>query len=407
VTDRRSVPMKKILMSQKIRTPNKRVNFNFDVDIVLLAQTVCTSSSSHLVINNLETITAAAYLTMAAQQQQMIEHQTGQIIFFPDDTTAAPTNSNNVVIVEAETTPSLQPSVIKALRSLRDNNPSLQRKLNHGINIDSSSAMDESLSYWNRYQEMVILSPDSNEFLGVNLGGLMVRLVNCVPFFQVIEDEKLKSLTTVNFGGTDVGMDNLLEGMELLSEDTKATIHGLYLGGCGIGCRNGTHQLKQVLEFLSKNIQNLDIRYNDLGGKDFEDIEKALSSASNLKILHLEGNVGKCQGAAAIGKVLAASNSNLKELYLGANKIGSTGAMSLAEGLRNNTTLEKLYLEGNSIGDEGAIALRDVLLDQRSRQCKVLKHLYVDNNGLGKEAATTLGRAVNSETMIDGSLFDG
>jgi Ran GTPase-activating protein (RanGAP) involved in mRNA processing and transport len=342
-----------------------------------------------------------------ATHYQQIEHQTGLIIFPDDTTTAVPTTNNNNVVIAATATPNLPPAVIKALRSLRDNNPSLQRKLNHGIdNNSSSSAMDESLSYWNRYQEMVILSTDNNELIGVNLGGLMVRLVNCVPFFQVIEDEKMTSLTTINFGGTDVGMDNLVEGVKLLSEDTKATIHGLYLGGCGIGCRKGTDHLKQVLKLLSKNIQTLDLRYNDLEGKDWEDLEKALASASNLKILHLEGNVGKCQGAAAIGKVLAATNINLKELYLGANQIGTTGAKSLAEGLRNNTCLQKLYLEGNSIGDEGAIALRDVLLDQRSRQCKVLEHLYVDNNGLGKEAATTLGRAVNSETMIDGSLFD-
>mmetsp|Transcript_11721 Transcript_11721/g.17962 ORF Transcript_11721/g.17962 Transcript_11721/m.17962 type:complete len:335 (+) Transcript_11721:90-1094(+) len=331
---------------------------------------------------------------------QQMEHETGLIIL---NAAAATTYDNNVIAAD---TPSLQPAVLKALRSLRDSNPSLQRKLNHGIDLSSSSP-DESLGYWNRYQEMVMLSPDNNDFIGVNLGGLMVRLVNCVSFFQSIEDEKLSSLTTVNFGGTDIGMDNLLEGVKLLSEDTKAFIRELYLGGCGIGCRRGTPYLKEVLELLSTKLTTLDLRYNDLEGKDLVKLETSLSSAPNLKTLHLEGNYGKCEGAAAIGRVLAATVSNLKELYLGANQIGSEGAKSLAEGLRNNTSLDKLYLEGNSIGDEGAIAFRDVLLDQRSRQCKVLEHLYVENNGLGKEAATTLGRAVNSETMIDGSLLDG
>ena len=332
---------------------------------------------------------------------QQMEHETGLIIL--DAAATAPTHSNNVIA--ADTPPILQPAVIKALRSLRDSNPSLQRKLNHGID-DSSSSSDESLGYWNRYQEMVMLSPDDNEFTGINLGGLMVRLVNCVPFFQDVEDEKLTSLTTINFGGTDVGMDNLLEGVTLLSKDTKSSVNELYLGGCGIGCRRGSQHLKEVLKLLSTNLKTLDLRYNDLEGKDLVDLEPALSYASNLKILHLEGNYSKCEGAAAIGKVLSATKSNLKELYLGDNQIGSVGAKSLAAGLRNNTTLDKLYLEGNSIGDEGAIALRDVLLDQSSRQCKVLEHLYVDNNGLGKEAATTLGRAVNSETMIEGSLLE-
>lgn len=331
---------------------------------------------------------------------QQMEHETGLIHL---EAFTATNDNNNVVI--AANTPSLQPALLKALRSLRDSNPSLQRKLNHGIDL-SSSPPDESLGYWNRYQEMVMLSPDDNDLIGVNLGGLMVRLVNCVPFFQSIKDEKLSSLTLINFGGTDIGMNNLLEGVKLLSKDTKASITELYLGGCGIGCRRGTTHLKEVLELIP-TLTTLDLRYNDLEGENLVSLETTLSSAPNLKTLHLEGNYGKCEGAAAIGRVLAATGSNLKELYLGANQTGSEGAKSLAEGLRNNTSLEKLYLEGNSIGDEGAIAFRDVLLDQRSRQCKVLEHLYVENNGLGKEAATTLGRAVNSETMIDGSLFDG
>ena len=98
--------------------------------------------------------------------------------------------------------------------------------------------------------------------------------------------------------------------------------------------------------------------------------------------------------------------SNIKELYLGANQIGSVGAKALADGITNNGHLEKLYLESNFIGEIGANAFKNVLLDQQSRQCKVLGKLYVDNNGIGKEAATSLGRALGSEGLIDGSLFD-
>eukprot|EP00584_Thalassiosira_punctigera_P016403 CAMPEP_0172577486 /NCGR_PEP_ID=MMETSP1067-20121228/138256_1 /TAXON_ID=265564 ORGANISM="Thalassiosira punctigera, Strain Tpunct2005C2" /NCGR_SAMPLE_ID=MMETSP1067 /ASSEMBLY_ACC=CAM_ASM_000444 /LENGTH=323 /DNA_ID=CAMNT_0013370173 /DNA_START=15 /DNA_END=986 /DNA_ORIENTATION=- len=295
----------------------------------------------------------------------------------------------------------LQPSAVNALRSLRDNNPSLQRKMCHGINSELTSSKDQSISYWNRYQELVIISGDNN-FVGVNLGGLMVRLVNVIPFFQALEEEHI-ALETVNFGGSDVGMDNLLQGMKILSSEAKSSINGLYLSGCGIGCRKGTSYLIEALQILP-NLNALDLRYNDLEGKDMVDLETVLSSASNLQILHLEGNTLRCEGAKALGKTL--TNSNLVELYLGANQIGSDGAKSLANGLTNNGHLEKLYLEGNSIGDEGANALRNVLMDQISRRCKVLRNLYVDNNGLRKEAATALGRAVNSESMIEGSLFD-
>lgn len=364
------------------------------------------------------------------------EHQTG-LLLFPDDSNND--NKNHDVIAPPTTTTTtssssndslrLPPAVIKALRSLRDNNPSLQRKLNHGIidNNDNDALNDEMLSYWNRHQEIVILSPsstaaDNNSSLtsadnnnkstcsGINLGGLMVRLVNVIPFFQTIEDEKLSSLvTTLNFGGTDIPMDNLLQGVKLLSDDRRMVITGLYLGGCGIACqKDGITYLSQTLELLP-NLQTLDLRYNDLQGNDMiNHLQHVLITTSNLQTLHLEGNSIKCNGATAIGNVLASPNSTIQELYLGANQIKSMGIKFLAEdGLRYNTYLKKLYLEGNSIGDEGAFALRDVLLEQSTRQTKVLEHLYVDNNGLGKEAAMSLGRAVNSEAMIDGSLLDG
>ena len=169
-------------------------------------------------------------------------------------------------------------------------------------------------------------------------------------------------------------------------------------------------EFKDFHKFLKllPNLQTLDLRYNDLEGKHMIDhLQHALITTSNLQTLHLEGNSIKCDGATALGHVLASTNTTIQELYLGANQIQSLGIKSLAEdGLRYNTTLKKLYLEGNSIGDEGASALRDVLLEQTNRQVKVLEHLYVDNNGLGKEAAMSLGRAVNSEELFRHNMQD-
>lgn len=299
---------------------------------------------------------------------------------------------------------SLPPQIVKALQNLRDANPSLERNLNHGIAIDPEA--DKYLAYWNRSQEIV--SVDGEVLKGIHLGGLMVRIVDCVPFFQCLNDENITP-QIINFGGTDVCAKNLLRGLQNIqtTSNESSFLKEIYLGGCGIASRKGVQDLLQVLQLpLCSNIIKLDLRYNDLSGDDMATLEPILSEdQGNIEIIHLEGNMLKCDGAKAIGSILANTKS-LKEVYLGVNSIGADGAKHLAEGLRSNCTVEKLYLDGNFIGDDGADALREVLRDQTERKCKVLKHLYVENNGMGKEASMKLGRALNPENLIDGSLFD-
>jgi hypothetical protein len=326
---------------------------------------------------------------------QFMEHRTGLI--FPS---SAPQEKKSIPL-NGKT---LSPQIVKALQSLRDANPSLERKLNHGIVIDPKA--DEHLAYWNRTQEIV--SVEGEVLKGIHLGGLMVRIVDCVPFFQCLNDENMIP-QSINFGGTDVSTKNLLQGLQKIqtTSNESSFLKELYLGGCGIASRKGVQDLLQVLQLpLCSNITKLDLRYNDLSGDDMATLEPILSvDHSKIEIIHLEGNTLKCNGAKAIGSIFANTKS-LKEMYLGANSIGVDGAKHLAEGLRNNLTVEKLYLDGNFIGNDGADAFREVLLDQTGRKCKVLKHLYVENNGMDKDAAMKLGRALNPENLIDGSLFD-
>jgi len=323
--------------------------------------------------------------------EHQLEYQTGLI-------SPKSTNKSETVVPDDSV---LSPSILNVLRKLRDHNPSLQRKLSHGI-ASTDDVHDQSLSYWNRYQQIVMMKEDA--LIGINLGGLMVRIVDVIPFLQALEAENI-ALHTINFGGTDVGMDNLYQGMKDLPPAALASWKKLYLGSCGVGSRRGTDDLTNVLKFCS-NVETLDLRYNDLQGRDMEQLSQILSlDECKVSILHLEGNMMKCTGATAVGGILAKSTS-LKELYLGSNGISAEGAKALATGLNDNACVEKLYLEENFIGDEGANAFSEVLLGQRERQCKVLEKLYFDNNGMNKDAATKLGRALDSEGLIDGSLFD-
>ena len=54
-------------------------------------------------------------------------------------------------------------------------------------------------------------------------------------------------------------------------------------------------------------------------------------------------------------------NAVLTTLYLGDNRVGDSGAKSLAQALKVNTALTTLELWHNNIGAEGARALGEVL----------------------------------------------
>ena len=313
----------------------------------------------------------------------------------------------------------LSPQIVEALQILRDTNPHLGRKLNHGITVDPARNTDKCLAYWNRIQEIVVLH-DNNDNLeeskesksqgqgclkGINLGGLMVRITDMTSFFQYLHDHDMP-LQMLNLGGTDIPMNNLLLSLKHINDSKSHSLDSLFLGGCGISSRKGVDDLIQLLELsVCSNVHKLDLRYNDLNGNDIEKMIPILSSNDcKLQVLHLEGNSLKSDGAKAIGAILSKTKS-LKELYLGANGITAEGAIYLAEGLSKNTSLETLYLDGNMVGDQGADAFREVLLDQTDKKCKNLKHLYVENNGIGKSSSIKLGRALNSDNVIGESMF--
>jgi len=56
------------------------------------------------------------------------------------------------------------------------------------------------------------------------------------------------------------------------------------------------------------------------------------------------------------------NQTQLTTLYLHNNKIGSSGAQSLSDGLKSNSTLTTLNLNSNKIGSSGAqsLGMRDL-----------------------------------------------
>jgi len=361
----------------------------------------------------------------AIMKELNLEHQMG-LLSNPGDCKdnsivkeALETNQEGTTTTETTKELPLSPIVTKALRALRDSNPQLHRKLD--FDIDSADKKrDECLSYWNRQQRVVEVLNEKHHsdgdgiadiYLNINLGGLMVRIIDMIPFMTSLAQDGL-ACKSINLGGTDVPIFNLHQSF-LLSDTASDSsfrhfnhLTSLYIGGCGIS--NQTKGIENLVDILNLcgSIEMLDLRYNDFSSAICMNLlSKALSNHHSIKVLHLEGNGFKCHGASAIGDLISKSKS-LEELYLGSNEIGIDGAKDLARGLeKGGHELKKLYIEANRIGVDGAEALRFVLVKQREQKCKVLEKLYFENNNLSEDAATELGRALNSDGLIDGSLF--
>jgi Ran GTPase-activating protein (RanGAP) involved in mRNA processing and transport len=77
------------------------------------------------------------------------------------------------------------------------------------------------------------------------------------------------------------------------------------------------------------------------------------------------------------------------------NKIGSEGAMALAEALKPNYTLTHLDLYYNTIGSEGAMALAEALKTNYT-----LTHLNLYYNKIGSEGAKALIEALECNCTL-------
>ena len=260
----------------------------------------------------------------------------------------------------------------------------------------------------------------------LDLGGR--RLYKGLPCdYSVFGRDYFPRLTTLSLAGTDLPLKEILAILPYI----ESTIECFYLGGNGLGAR-GARAIAASGLFqgeTQRKLIKLDLRYNDIGGSGMVAISNALMNKTipsnnslddttkprneqNVNIvqyLYLEGNNIGDDGCAALSELLlwqsqtkqgseSSSCVRIREVYLGANKIGPTGAECLASVLRVNKTISKMYLEGNAIGAQGATVFCQVLEELKGDTG--LKHLYVDNNNIGKEISNRLARALRSDSVI-------
>jgi Ran GTPase-activating protein (RanGAP) involved in mRNA processing and transport len=125
------------------------------------------------------------------------------------------------------------------------------------------------------------------------------------------------------------------------------------------------------------NLKSLALNSCNLNGKYLEALDTAISSHTELKELYLFANKIEEDGAGFISNIIA-SKENLQCLGLSNNKLGATGAVEIAEkGLKGKTELIKLSIENNGICNAGVESISKNL-----SQCNSFQEIYLYNNDI-------------------------
>ena len=327
------------------------------------------------------------------------------------------------------------------------------------VAADTTTTTDDTMPvYW----KSIATFDEQGRIVTLGLAGARLHKVRTQPSLAraLVHPALLQtpSLTTLNLANTNLPLDHLEQVLETvaqsrttlhtwslpLSSDTdhamtdpnhgttfSMTLH-LYLGGNAL-----SHGLSRLVPHVQRHaVTVLDLRYTDLTVADASALSRVLQESVWLQKLYLEGNALGDEGIQALlvlskkdddhhdtttRNTITTNVCHLRELYLGQNDIGPTGALILAravspihsqQSLSSSScvlhlpVLEKLYLEGNRMGNAGAQAFHKVLVTWPKNTAKCLQKLYVDNNGMDKQQAIALGAALNSATVIgEGGLF--
>ena len=132
---------------------------------------------------------------------------------------------------------------------------------------------------------------------------------------------------------------------------------------------------------VNTNVTDLYLSDNKLGSEGAEKICKMLCHNKTLTNLNLSGNELDSEGADKICKMLC-HNKTLTNLDLSWNKLGSEGADKICKMLCHNKTLTNLDLSWNKLGSEGADKICKMLCHN-----KTLTFLYLSANELDSEGA--------------------
>jgi len=150
-----------------------------------------------------------------------------------------------------------------------------------------------------------------------------------------------------------------------------------------------------IMKFIAENkaLQTLSLEGCYLNRYDGEILAASLKAdkiISNLRVLNLAKNGLRKEGAQALATALSAEGVMLEHLDLSGNKIGVSGAKSLAAMISKNKTLKILNLFSNMIDVDGARAIKESL-----KVNNTLQELDVGLNRLREKGAKAIAEGLS------------
>ena len=202
----------------------------------------------------------------------------------------------------------------------------------------------------------------------------------------------------------DCDEDDLDDAFILSSDSVQLIVDGLFhntsLEKLNISESNfsseSVFKLASVLG-VNTRLKELDIKYCNIQSSDSVHLAKALeeNTTTQLQTLLLGANPIGSEGAVAFASMLA-TNKSLVKLNMRECSIQGEGAVCLAKALEKNSTVREFDISDNLIGSEGAVAFASML-----KKNQFLKSLYFRNDSVGVEGALELIESLKPNTTLE------
>ena len=167
----------------------------------------------------------------------------------------------------------------------------------------------------------------------------------------------------------------------------KSTLEVLDLSYTNVTLKETADNILIVVS-SSNEIKQLWLEGNNLSSQSITTMANALKKCRKLLVLSLRNN-NICDGEGDVLSEALSGKSNLQQLYLGNNQLEDRGVIKMTEALNTIHGLLTLDLMNNNISEVAADALATVITS-----CRLLEQLYLGDNKLRSTGAIKIAIAI-------------